>query len=438
MAEIRPFRAWRYNNFFTPLIGELTAPLFDVVSEQQRLKLYQNPHNSIHLSVPLVQNEGKKAGEIALNTLKNWKNEGIITQDEKPAIYIYYQYFSLADQPQILCRKGFICFLRVYDWQENVLLRHENTIPSAVNDRTELLEKTLLNASPTHGIYTDEALDLEKYMDEAIKNPIYETEDYQGVKDVLAKIEEEKIIKIFVNHLKDKQLILADGHHRYESSLVLKQKKSSQNPAHTGEEGYNFHLIFLTNSASDDLKILPTHRLWKGAIDGVPFSNDFIKKLEQYFIVGRVDNPSDLNEIICGKKWTFGLIMCKDTENKNLDKDIIAFKLSLKSESLETLDWDFPLVIKELDLTILHYFVFQKVIGIEGKDQRNSPNIGYERNFTECLTQVLQGKARAAFIVNPVQMDEVQKVCQSGYTLPQKSTYFYPKVISGFVFGDIS
>ncbi len=437
MAEIRPFRAWRYNNFLTPVIGELTAPLFDVVSEQQRLKLYQNPHNSIHLSVPLVQNGGSTAGEIALATLNTWKKEGIISQDEKPAIYVYYQYFSLADQPALFCRKGFVCFLRVYDWQENVLLRHENTIPHAVNDRIELLEKTLLNASPTHGIYTDKAHLLEKYMDEAIKNPIYETEDYQGVRDVLGKIEDEKVIEFFINHLKDKQLILADGHHRYESSLVFKQAKEKENPAHTGEEGYNFHLIFLTNSEADDLKILPTHRLWKNAF-GRFTTHDFIKKIGHYFVVNQVDNPFDLNEIISGKKWTYGLILRKDTESGNSNHDVIAFKITLKPASLPILDWDFPLVIKELDLTVLHYFVFQQVIGIEGKEQRNSEEIGYERNFTECLTQVLQGKAQAAFIVNPVKMDEVQKVCQSGYTLPQKSTYFYPKVISGFVFGDIS
>lgn len=433
MAEIRPFRAWRYADTLSSQISELVAPLFDVVSEAQRRKLYQNPYNSIHLSVPLVK-EGESAGQEALDTLNHWKSKGIISQDDKPAIYVYYQYFSLPEYSFTLCRKGFICMMRVYDWNENVLLRHENTIPHAVNDRIELLEKTQLNASPTHGLYTDNEHLLEKYMDEAIKNPIYETEDYQGVRDVLAKIEEEEIIRLFTQHLKDRQIILADGHHRYESSLYLKKKQATQNLQHTGEEGYNFHLIFLTNTESADLKILPTHRLLKSLHNFNNYTKvDFINQLEKYFHISQIDNVLDINEVICGKSKTFGVVLLEE-----LTKELIAYKITLKNEVFSSLDWDFPLVIKQLDLTILHFFVFQQVFGIEGKDQRGNSLITYERNFAECLTEVMQGKAQFAFVVNPVSMEEVKKVCKSGYTLPQKSTYFYPKVISGFVFGDIS
>ncbi|GAB4188480.1 MAG: DUF1015 domain-containing protein [Thermoflexibacter sp.] len=423
MADIRPFSAWRYNDFLIPNINQLTAPLFDVVSEAQRQKLYHQPYNSIHLSVPLLQN-GKSAGEVALTTLEKWKKEGIIIQDKKPAIYVYYQYFSLPEHTETLCRKGFICMMRVYEWEDKILLRHENTIPHAVNDRVELLERTQLHTSPTHGIYTDQEHLLEKYMDKAMENPIYQTEDYQGVRDVLARIEDKQTIQIFMNHLKNKQIILADGHHRYESSLLLKHKQMKKNPLTTGEEGYHFHLIFLTNSESGDLKVLPTHRLLKNFAN---FNKDtFLENLAKYFTVKSVDRVFDLNEIINGKKWTFGVIF-KDS----------AFKITLNESSLQEISWDFPQIIKELDLTVLHYFIFQKALGIEGKMQRSSPYIYYERNFTECVTEVLQGKSQAAFIVNPVTITQIKQVCQSGYTLPQKSTYFYPKVISGFVFGSI-
>jgi uncharacterized protein (DUF1015 family) len=423
MVDIRPFRAWRYSDFLISNINQLTAPLFDVVSETQRQKLYHQPYNSIHLSVPLRQ-DGQSAGEVGLAILEKWKQEGIIIQDEKPAIYVYYQYFSLPEHTTTLCRKGFICMMRIYEWDEKVLLRHENTIPHAVNDRIELLEKTQLHTSPTHGIYTDPEHILEKYMDSAMQNPIYETEDYQGVRDVLAKIEDEQTIQIFMNHLKNKQIILADGHHRYESSLMLKHKQMKKNLLDTGEEGYHFHLIFLTNSESEDLKILPTHRLLKN----FPNFNEekLLEKLAEYFTIKPIDNVFDLNEVISGKKWTFGVAF---KEN--------AFKITLNEKSLKEISWDFPLVIKELDLTVLHYFVFQEALGLEGKMQRSSPYIHYERNFTECLTEVLQDKAQVAFIVNPVSISQIKQVCQSGYTLPQKSTYFYPKVISGFVFGSI-
>jgi uncharacterized protein (DUF1015 family) len=184
MAEIKPIRGWRYNDSLAKNIDTLTSPLFDVVSDKQRKSLYQNPLNSIHLSVP----EGPEAASRAGKLLQQWKKEGVIVQDKLPAIYVYYQFFKLAGSTKEYCRKGFISHIRTYDWDENVILRHENTIPKSVNDRVELLEKTELHVSPTHGLYTDETFALEKYMDEAISNPIYECEDYQGVRDVMGLI----------------------------------------------------------------------------------------------------------------------------------------------------------------------------------------------------------------------------------------------------------
>ena len=220
MAEIKPFRAWRYNRNLSSSIETLMSPLFDVVSEKQRLTLYKNPLNSIHLSVPLDPEPAQRAAE----TLKQWKESRILVQDVLPGIYVYYQYFTLPGSVKEYCRKGFITHIRAYDWEERVILRHENTIPKAVNDRTELLEKTMLHASATHGLYTDPTRELETYMDDAITHPIYITEDYQGVRDVLAVIQDAHVIKKFIDSLAEKNIILADGHHRYESSLALKHK----------------------------------------------------------------------------------------------------------------------------------------------------------------------------------------------------------------------
>ncbi len=252
MAEIKPIRAWRYNKKLTPSIDELVSPLFDVVSENQRKALYQNPLNSIHLSVP----QGPDPAEQATKLLEKWKSNGTIVQDQLDGIYVYYQYFKLHGSSKEYCRKGFISHIRTYDWDENIILRHENTIPKAVNDRVALLEKTELHSSATHGLYTDDTFELEKLMDEAINNPIYETEDYQGVRDVLAVIQDENTVQKFIDSIKNKTIILADGHHRYEGSLLYKYKRLSSNLNHTGQEGYNFHLMYLTNTEADDLRIL--------------------------------------------------------------------------------------------------------------------------------------------------------------------------------------
>ena len=259
MAEISPFRAWKYNKELTKHIGELTSPLFDVATEKQKSVLYENPHNSIHLSIPSGDRPAKNAG----NLLKKWKKYGFIQRDTDPGIYVYYQYFRIAGDPRQYCRKGFICKIRIYDWQDKVILRHENTMPKSVNEQIELLAATRLNVSPTHGLYTDENFELEKHMDQSMRHPVCEAEDYQGLRDVLSVIRDQQVIDRFVDLMDEKQVILADGHHRYAGSLGYMQQQKAANAAHTGKERYNYHLMWLTNTESRDLKILPTHRLIK-------------------------------------------------------------------------------------------------------------------------------------------------------------------------------
>ncbi len=420
MAEIKPVRAWRYNDVLTKSLDDLTSPLFDVVSEKQRKSLYQNPLNSIHLSVP----EGPDAASKAATLLNHWKKEGIILQDKLPAIYVYYQYFKLAGSPKDYCRKGFIAHIRTYDWEEKVILRHENTIPKAVNDRVELLEHTELHVSPTHGLYTDPTFELEQYMDEVITNPLYETEDYQGVRDVLAIIQDANVIQKFIHLLQSKSIILADGHHRYEGSLLYKQKRKSKNPTHTGTEGYNFHLMYFTNTEADDLRILPTHRLLH-QLAGFD-EKMVIEKLKEDFIIKEIEDPDTLHEIILGKKWAFGILFKDRT-----------LKVRLKPESFPKMKWHFPEEVKSLDLTVLHYFIIEKVLGIAGKDQRTSDNISFDRSFSDCLTKVIREEVQMAIITPEISIEDVKRVCASGYTMPQKSTYFYPKVICGFLFSSI-
>ncbi len=419
MAEILPLKAWRYNNSFEQNIEQLTSPLFDVVSAKQREALYQNNFNSIHLSVP----RGNSPAEDAAVLLQKWKDEGILVQDQMPGIYVYYQYFKLPGNDKEYCRKGFICNIKAYDWDEKVLLRHENTIPSAVNDRIDLLDKTELNTSPTHGLYTDPEFILEAYMDESIKTPIYETEDYQGVRDILAVIHDHDIIEKFLETLSSRQVLLADGHHRYEGSLEYRKKMMARNPEHTGFEAYNYHLMYLTNSEHDDLRILPTHRVLE-KIDMT--DEEFLNRLQPYFDITPKEDAYELNEVIVGKQWAFGLYL-----NGN------AYKLRLKQVVHQSIDWAIPQEVKDLDLTVMHYFIFEKVLGIDREAQRDYPGLSYIRNFTECISKVDAGKARLALITNDVSMEQVKRVCYSGAIMPQKSTFFYPKVICGFMFSSI-
>lgn len=421
MAEIKPIKAWRYNTELQKEIESLTSPLFDVVSAKQREALYKNPLNSIHLSVP---KGGENSADLAADRLVKWKKEGIIKQDPLPGIYVYYQYFTLPGSTRERVRKGFITFIKAYDWDEEVILRHENTIPKSVNDRIELLDKTQLNVSATHGLYSDPDFELEPYMDESMEMPLGELEDYQGVREVVSVIHDAKIIKKFIEKIAPQQIILADGHHRYEGSLLYRKKMTEQNPNHTGQEGYNFHMMYLTNSDSDDLRILPTHRLIKDIPD--LSEKEILKKLEEDFIIKTLENPEDVHEIILGKKWAFGMLFKENT-----------YKIRLKPEKVSELKWNFPDEVKHLDLTVLHYFFIEKILGIKGEQQRSSESIQFERNFTACIRKLLKEEVQCALITKEISMEQVYEVCKTGYTMPQKSTYFYPKTICGFLFGSI-
>jgi uncharacterized protein (DUF1015 family) len=224
--------------------------------------------------------------------------------------------------------------------------------------------------------------------------------------------------------LKDKKIILADGHHRYEGSLIYKNQCTKNNAQHTGREGYNFHHMYLTNTEAGDLRILPTHRLITGLSD---FNEvEIIKKCEEFFTIKPIEDADTVHEIIVGKQWAFGLLF-KDN----------AYKVRLKPEAIEKLSWHFPEEVKRLDLTVMHYFLIEKVLGIPGKDQRASENIQFDRSFSDCLAKVIKGDAQLAIITQDVSIDDVKRVCASGYTMPQKSTYFYPKVICGFLFSSV-
>jgi len=418
MAEIKPIRAWRYNHEINNNIEAFLSPLFDVVTRRQRESLYKNPLNSIHLSVP---QDLKSSAE----TLESWKNTGILMQDNLAGIYPYYQQFNLPGSPETYTRKGFICFIKAYDWDEEVVLRHENTIPPAVQERVELLQITRLNASATHGLYSDPSFSLETIMDRSMQHPISQSEDYQGVHEMLGVINDPAEINKFIEVLGDQKIILADGHHRYQGSIDYRKLRTSENRRHTGSEGYNYHMMFLSNMEAQDLRILATHRLVRDLPEMT--AEEFVSKASDYFDIDEVDTPYEINEIICGKRATFGILMKHRS-----------FKITLKPGLSAAITWPFPEMIKDLDLTILHYYLLEKVWGIPGRKQRSSTNIVYDRNFTDCVSRVQQGHDQMAIITNELTMEEVKKVCFSGYTLPQKSTYFYPKVVCGFLFGSIA
>ncbi len=413
MVNIYPLHAWRYNTAQFNNLNELCSPLFDVITPAQRKQLYEiSPYNAIHISVP------RTTPQALQNTIEQWKHDKIILRDILPSIYVYYQYFSL--QGKIHIRKGFIANLQL-DENTKIVLPHENTLKNSVKERTEVLSYTQMNVSPTHGLYSDPESTLETLLDRYMQYPVYRYVDYQGVEDRMAVIQDAKDIAVIMQHLKDKIIYLADGHHRYESSFHYYQEQKKNNPNHTGKEGYNYHLMYFTALESEGIKILPTHRLVKNTD-----VQELMQKMEQYFTIQECEENILLSSKIKNKKYTMGMI----TKNKN-------YIISLKTDIQNLISQPLHHSLQSLDYTLLHYGIFDKLMGKDIENQRTWEDLSFLRDEKVVQNKVKQGEADIAFIMNAVSAEQMKQVCESGQIMPMKSTYFYPKVICGFVFSSI-
>ena len=416
MAIIQPFRALRYN---TAKVGELYeqfSPLVDVLHEDQLAALYALPYNSIHLSLPRSHDE-------MVNVLDQWKKEGILQQDEKPAIYVYYQYFTLFGERKTFVRKGFVAMIKLIE--EDIIL-HEDTIAHSVNSRVELLARTRLNVAPTHGLYRDPDRELEAIMDAYMAQPLYQHIDYQGVINKLAIITDPADIQPFIQKLASQRVYLADGHHRLASSQVYRDQQA-QLPGFQPDSLINYHLMYLTNADTDDLRILPTHRIY--FTEEKPDMAALRQRLSAYFeLIDVSRSKKSLIDLLEGRAHTFGMVALGR-------KWLLQLKAEHNPE--EIIELDMPAPLKRLNYTLLHYLVFGHGLQIPYASQSSSKAIRYEKDYVRAIQSVNSGQATLAFITQGVEISTMMEICETGYKMPQKSTYFYPKVVCGLVFGTL-
>ncbi len=424
MAHIRPFRAWRYNEERLGNIEEMFSPLFDVVSAEQLEALYGNPYNSIHLSVP-------ESDAAVMEKLTEWKSQNVIVQDPLPAVYIYYQEFSLFGESKKYVRKGFVAMIKIdakSGGADSDVVLHEGTIEASVNERTRLLAQTLLNVAPTHGLYHDPQFRLEALMDAYMAHPMHEYVDYQGVVNKFAIVQDRRDIALFQNVISEGQVFLADGHHRLASSMALLLDAEKRGIELPNDSAWNYHMMFLSNTAGDDLRILPIHRVWE--LPEKTFNpNPILARMRDYFEITEVTfDRMPIYARLQQTPRTYGFVIGS-----------LQFLLRLKDEidPLKDIQLPLPDSVKALDYTILHYFVFEKVFDVPYAAQRMSNNVQYLKDAGLAVKQAVTYRHRLAFIMPGTSMAQMMDVCKSGALMPQKSTYFYPKVVCGLLFGSI-
>ena len=399
MARIFPFQPYRYSAKAGPIENLVTQPYDKISPEMQGRYLSLSPYNLVRIilgerlpSDSATDNPYTRAAGL----LKSWIGNGILDQEKEPSVYAYFQRFTLPDSGQPMERKGFIAVGAVEDYSAGVVHRHEQTLSGPKKDRMELLRHTHAHFGQIFMLYPDPQMAIDRILDQAATGTAVTTlKDEYGVTHRVWKISDPGAIAQMQALMADKKLLIADGHHRYETALAFR----NENPGLKDAEKV---MMTFVNMHSPGLEILATHRVLSGI-------------------------PADLvNKIPARKLGSFD-------ELKQLFRaaapDKIRIGLALRSGEVRMYERDRK--PGELDIHVLHEELLGAALGISDDAVREQKHIEYIRGLDAAHAKVLDGGGQAAFLLEPVTVEQVAKVAFSGGVMPQKSTDFYPKLLSG-------
>lgn len=415
MAIMKPFKGLRFTEK-AGSINELVCPPYDIISEKQRKDfLNNNEHNVIRLELPREGEEiYKKAGEV----LNEWLASGVVATDENDSFYIYEEAFEVDGESYSL--KGIIARVKLTDFSEGVVIPHENTLSAAKEDRFNLMCATGCNFSQVYCLFEDEDKQVTDKLNKVSSGkPVHDFTDSEGVTHKLWLADENSG---FTENFKDKCLFIADGHHRYETGLRYRDYMRSLGADENADSEYI--MMMLVPMESDGLVVFPTHRI----IHSLPEfdGRQMLISARQYFHVGEMSSAAALERNL-------------KTEYKNNRISLGAYfggryyLMTLKSHlSLMELMPKLDKSLRKLDVTVLHSLILEELLGIDKENMAKQINLRYTRDMNEATKAVDDG-ANCAFFLNPTRVEQIAEVGKAGQKMPQKSTYFYPKLITGLV-----
>ncbi len=416
MATVKEFGALRFSDK-AGAKGEVCCPPYDIISsEQKQAFLKANPNNIIRLELP-EQNEAGYA--LAGQTLKNWVDSGILKQDTEDCLYIYEEKFSVKGKDYSF--KGIVARVKLHPFSDGVVLPHEETLSKAKTDRLNLMTATGCNFSQIYSLYSDKERASAALIAKLSKGAPDDTfTDTDGVTHSLWVAKKSEETQALCRFFDDKKLYIADGHHRYETALNYQKQLREQGVTNSDAD---YIMMFLIDMENDGLVVFPTHRIVRdlSEID----EEKLLEKCEENFEVD-LCNEGEIEEKLdtaykTGKK-AFGFVGKTKTAILTL-KDLGVMDKVLKTAS--------P-ALKGLDVSVLHTLILENVLGIDKENMAKQINLTYTRDFAEAVAAA-KGKANCAFILNPTRVEEIAAVSAAGEKMPQKSTYFYPKLITGLV-----
>jgi uncharacterized protein (DUF1015 family) len=438
MALVQPFRAFRYNPSLAPFNRVLTQP-YDKISPAMQEKYYaMDPHNLIAIEKGRVRQDDIPQHNVytrAGDSLNRWIAQNVIQQDPAPAFYAYSQEFTVPGTSLRRTRRGFIGLGHLEDYS-GIVFRHEFTLSGPKADRLELLRHTHTHTGQLFMLYSDAQLTIDKLLHEVESaTPVTELTDEYSVLHRLWRIDDPQHVTAIQNAMKDQKLVIADGHHRYETALNFRTESRTRAAKMIPGAPYEFSMMTFINTCSEGLTILPTHRVVAHLRD---FTWSAVRRyLEPWFATETfpIEAEASAEEIRAAfmkrlseakAQRAIGAYPAPESGRKAL------YLLTLRPEAdvAQILPGLSPLQ-RELDVVLLHQGILEPALGITPHAVSSEANLTYEREAANAFDAVDQGKAQVAFLLNPVDVDLVMDVATSGEVMPQKSTDFYPKLLSG-------
>jgi len=465
MARIYPFRALRYDTSRVRMEDVVTQPYDKITPEMQQRYYERSPYNLIRII--LGKHEpgdtepqdflpaGEKAHNVytrAAESLKAWRAEQILAEEGEPALYGYSQTYTVPHTSEVRERRGFIALGHLYDYADKVVYRHEQTFPKHKSDRLALFKATRAYCEQIYMLYSDPAFTAEKLIfgvknndagagkdgKDTLPADLAITDEY-GVVHRVWKLTDPSLINLLVTAMADKKLIIADGHHRYETSVAYAKERSAQlklplgEPLDPDERVSSGHLpapafpeaammMTFVNMEAPGITILPTHRVVSGLEN---FSSpDFITKASEYFDIAEIADALPGLELIDRLDKTPGDSFIAATGDGN-------YLLTPKPEAIAPLLEGLPTKQRQLGVAQLHTVVLDKLLGLDPETITRLGKVRYIREAEEAVALVASGDADIAFLIKPITLDQLRDVSLSGEVMPQKSTDFYPKLLSG-------
>ncbi|MBI4465429.1 MAG: DUF1015 domain-containing protein [Acidobacteria bacterium] len=442
MAVVSPFVALRYDpRKVGGLESVLTQPYDKITPQMQQEYLERSPFNLAHIIKGEVRPGDSTTDNVytrAAACFRDWMTQGVLVRRARPAFYAYFQEFHPPEDPSgsPLVRKGFLGLGKLESYDSGVVYRHEQTLSAPKADRLELLRATRTHFEPIFMLYGDPERRLDRILDEqATRPPIVEVKDEYEVIHRVWDVEDPEQIRTIQQHMRAEKLIIADGHHRYETALNFgRECQASRPPA--GHSDCAYAIMAFVNMDSEGIVILPTHRLVSG-VTGFSREN-FLAKAGQYFQCQEYPfSPSEGVRVVSQKLRAEMTAAARQgaTAIGILFQGCHAFYLLQLRDGAERARL-LPEILpaeRSLDVTILHRIAFALCLEMDEESVRKEKFLTYVRGFEEGMENVLQGKAQACFFLNPVRIEQVREVALAGRLLPQKSTDFYPKLLSGLV-----